>query len=114
MTSAGTPGDDPNAGLPQGNREQPSRRRLTPDQRDSGVRRLRHLTVGVAIGGLAAVGGVGYVAAATFPGTSTSSGTSAAAGSAGATAPTGSGLQAPAQAPTGGGRGGGTVTSGGS
>ncbi len=48
------------------------RRDLASDDRDRAIRRLRQLTIGIAVTGAAASGGLGFVAAVTYPGQSTS------------------------------------------
>ena len=45
--------------------------RISPTDRDRAVRRLRAITIGTSLAGVAAVGGFGAVAAASYDGTTT-------------------------------------------
>lgn len=94
---------------------------LTPIQRDRGVQRLRRLTFGATAGALVAVVGASYIAAASYAGKSSASvsstaltGTTPATTTTNSSSTTSSSSLQPAQAPTSGSSGSGTVTSGGS
>jgi hypothetical protein len=95
----------------------------SPQGRDLALRRLRRLTLGAAIGSLAAVAGLGTLAAATYSGhtktSATTSATQSSSGSSdsssGSTSSSGSStLQSPSQAPASASGGTASVSSGGS